>query len=480
MTILPKAEPSQSARIVGDKVRSVAKHLIIVAAIVAAIGLLASVFVPTHTSPSRSGHAKSPAVATFNNSGLYSRLLPTTDTFFPIAVWDQAPNGGNIPQAYMDQAAAFRAMGVNIFVGMNSWPERFGSDDGELEAAVGQHMYVIGGGDPFSPTSAESVASIAKLVSRVPGAAKYFIGYQWGDEPTCSTNVAAQVATVESEDPSRLVFDNEGAWIAWLPKHNVLGSTECLAQSEANLRATSIASADDYALTDPWHTYLCNTSAGYDCLWVYGREAQNMRMLVGPDEPVWEFVETGTNELGLSSENEGKAEEPSATPTQVNSAAWEALLGGASGIEWFCDELLPDGTPIWDYCASNNTIRDNLSYINHTIERFAPELNAPDVLGELSVRSSDPAIPILSMLKEVNGTTYLFVEGNRNGTTTGKYKLPGFPNGTAELLYDSNARYDPAVSEQGDRIALNSDGAFEDSLPGDYSVKIYEILPYNG
>ena len=480
MTSLSEAGPCLSVRKVRGKARSVAKHLIVVAAIVAAVGVLASVFAATPTDRGRAVHAKSPALAKANLSELYRQLLPTADNFIPIAVWDQAPNGGNVPARYKDQAAAFRAMGVNVFVGMNVWPERFGSDDGELEAAVAERMYVIGGGDPFSTTSAESVASIEKLLSRVPGASKYFIGYQWGDEPTCSTDVASQVSKVESEDPSRLVFDNEGAWIAWLPRHNVLGSAACLAQSEANLRATGIASADDYALTDPWHTYLCTSDGSYDCLWVYGREAQNMRALVGPNHPVWEFVESGTDDLGLSSENDGKAEEQSASPTQVNSAAWEALLGGANGIEWFCDERLPDGTPIWDYCASDGTIRSNLSYIDHTIEHFAPEVNAPDVLGGLSVRSSDRTVPILSVEKELDGTTYLFVESNRNGSTTGTYKLPSFANGSAKLLYDSNARYDPSVSEQGETFALSPDGSFQDSLPADYSVKIYEILPNNG
>jgi hypothetical protein len=368
-------------------------------------------------------------------------------------------------------------MGVNIFVGLYSWPERFGGDDGELEAAVAEHMFVIGGGDPFSTTSAESVASIATLISKIPGASKYFIGYQWGDEPSCTTNVASQVATIEREDPTRLQFDNEGAWVAWLPRYNILGSATCLAQAEANLRATSIASADDYAVTDPWQTQLCTSGGDYDCLWVYGQEAQNMRALVGPDNPVWEFVETGTNDLGLSAQNDGRAEDPNASPTQVNSAVWEALLGGANGIEWFCDDLLPDGTAVWDYCASNGTIRSNLSYIDHTIEHFAAEINAPAVVGGLSVRSSNRAVPIVSVQKEVNGSTYLFVESDRDGTTTGNYRMSRFANGTAELLYDSNTRYDPSVSEQGETFRLNSKGLFEDSLPGNYSVKIYEIFP---
>lgn len=480
MTNLGEMGPFPLPRAVGNKLRSVAKYLIVAAAVLTAVATLTNVFAPTVAKSGLSSHANSSAADIANNARLYPHLLPTTDTFIPIAVWDQAPNGENVPSAYSNQAAAFRAMGVNVFVGMNSWPERFGSDDGELEAAVAEHMYVIGGGDPFSTTSARSVGSIAKLISRIPGASKYFIGYQWGDEPTCSTDVASQVATVRREDPTRLFFDNEGAWIAWLPQHNVLGSAECLAASEANLRATSIASADDYALTDPWHTYLCSSDGGYDCLWVYGKEAMNIRALVGPEEPVWEFVETGTNELGLSDENGGKAETSSASPTEVNSAAWEALLGGANGIEWFCDELLPDDTPIWDYCASKGIIRANISYIDHTIQHFAAEINAPSVLSGLSVRSSNRAVPIISVQKDMNGTTYLFVEGDRNGTTTGIYKLSRFANGTAKLLYDSNARYNPSVSEQGETFELNSKGYFEDLLPANYSVKIYEILPHTG
>jgi hypothetical protein len=370
-------------------------------------------------------------------------------------------------------------MGVNVFVGMDAWPERFGRDDGELAAAVASHMYVIGGGDPTSRTSAESVASIAKLISATPGASKYFIGYQWGDEPVCATDVASQVAIIHREDPKRMVFENEGAWVAWLPR-NVVGNARCLAQSEANLKATNIASADEYALTDPWHTYLCPsaTGRGYDCLYAYGQEAQNLRSVVGPDTPVWEFVETGTNDLGLSSQNHSKSEEASASPVQVNSAAWLALLNGANGIEWFCDQMKADGTPVWDYCASNATIRKNLTYIDDTVERFAAEINAPNVPKAVTVQSSKSDVPIVADVKHVDGSTYLMVEGDRIGGTTGTYRLQADVSGTATLVYDSNQRYDSAASEQGETFALNSHGVFSDSLRASYSVKIYKIRPH--
>jgi hypothetical protein len=452
---------------------SVARTALPVSLALALIGMLSSLSAPRVTDG-----GSPPARSQVTPAGRYLGLLPTSDNFIPIAVWDQAPNGGNIPSRYADQAQAFAAMGINIFVGMNDWPESFGSDDGQLAAAVAAKMYVIGGGDPASDHSPESVASIAKLIAKTPGASKYFIGYQWGDEPLCTTDVPAQVANVEREDPRRMVFENEGAWVAWLPL-NVVGDTRCLIRSEVNLKAPSIASADEYALTDPWHSYLCprTRDRGYDCLWVYGQEAQNLRAVVGAKTPVWEFVETGTNDLGLSSENGGKSEESSASPVQVNSAAWLALLNGANGIEWFCDELKSDGTPIWDYCASNGTIRRNLTYIDHTIEGYAPEINAPDLRNVVTVRSSDSALPIVADVKHVAGVTYLMVEGDRLGATTGTYTLPDYASGRAIVVYDSNTNYDPSVSQQGRTIAINALGVFSDSLPASYSVKIYEILP---
>jgi|GEM_PF-4427821 hypothetical protein len=98
----------------------------------------------------------------------------------------------------------------------------------------------------------------------------------------------------------------------------------------------------------------------------------------------------------------------------------------------------------------NGKIRSNLSYIDYAIEHFAPGINAPAVLSGLSARSSNRAVPIVSEQKEVNSPTYLFVESDRDGATTGNDRLGRFANGTAGLLYDSNTRYDPSVSARGE------------------------------
>ena len=260
---------------------------------------------------------------------------------FPIAVWDQSPQGGDVPAPYTNQAQAFKAMGVNTFVGLYGWPENATSDNGEYAAATAAGMYVIAG----SPSTA-----VNDIIASNPS---YFLGYQLGDEPGCTVNVASQVAAANTADPSHLTYENEGAWVADLP-NNDIGNASCLTQAEANLVAPSIVSYDDYALTDPWHDAQCEagnpTSAGYpandlDCGYLYGQGTANAVALAG-SKPVWTFVETGTDDLGLSSQNGGIGEYRNAPPAAVNSAAWDTIIHGSTGLEWFCDDTLA-----YDACA---------------------------------------------------------------------------------------------------------------------------------
>jgi hypothetical protein len=425
--------------------------------------------------------------------------LPTSPKFFPIAVWDQDPaQTGDVPAPHADLADAFKAMGVNVFVGLYNWPQTFGSDsDGvpgqdELAAACRDHMYVIGGGDPASPSAADSVGSVLAVVAKERSCAKYLVGYQIGDEPSCTVNVPGQVRTTHSEDPTRMVYENEASWPAYLPS-NLEGSAQCFAQAKANLAATDIASSDNYAITSPWMLD-CREP---DCLWIYGRNTLEVRSVVGPYKPVWMFIETGTDNLGQPEQNgstcsaktnlcEPNGNEYRATPAQVNSAAWLTLIEGANGLEWFCHDSIAE-----DYCAggganghttqeSDRAIPANLSFIDHTVESFAPELNSPTVHGA-RIASSNGRVPIASMVKTVNGVTHLFVESDRMGSTRGTY---GFGRALAGArvvtVYDSDERYDSKHSTRGRIFTLNSSGSFSDWLGanGDnYEVKIYSVTP---
>jgi hypothetical protein len=495
------------------RTKKLALSRLLPAALMAMLGLALAL-------PSATGASTSTPATMY---GPFANGLPTSPSFFPIGVWYQNPAGGDVPAPYTDQAQAFKAMGVNVFVGISqesnvAWPESYGSDEGEIAAAAAEGMYVIGGGDPNCTannsgsdpcdTDHASVDSVQKLLASLPaGDAQYFVGYQWTDEPACNTPIASQVAAVSSEDPTRMTYANEGAWVADLPGNDIgspsgsgLTSSQCLSEAEANLVATSIVSSDDYALTDPWHTSTC---AGANCIYLYGNSAANMRALAGPTQPVWSFLETGTDDLGLSTQNGvcnwttnlcASGNEAAATPVQVNSAAWDALINGANGIEWFCDAAdigstgtTNSGTTAYDACAGgggdgssvggSTIIPANLTYVDNTVESYAPELNSPDVAG-MAVSSSNSSVPVVDMLKQVNGEDYLFVESDRDGSTVATYSDPSLAGLTATLVYDSANQYDPTSSEQGQTFTFSSSGMFSDSLgtaANPYQVKIYAI-----
>ena len=273
--------------------------------------------------------------------GGFAHGLPTSQSFFPIAVFDQSPSGGDVPAPYTNQAQAFKAMGVNTFVGLDGWPSSYGVDTGgELAAACAAGMYFIGsyGAGTAASGAANSVQSVLGAANSEPNCSKYLVGYSLGDEPACSTNVAAQVAAAAAVDPTRMDYENTAGYFT---------SANCA----ANLNAPSIASADDYAVTNPWDAPPnsgCEANSPPDCLYLYGTYTDDVVAADTSGHPVWMFVETGGTDLALSSQNGSvcnastnlcsDGNEYEATPPQVNSAAWLTLINGSQGIEWFCDD----------------------------------------------------------------------------------------------------------------------------------------------
>jgi hypothetical protein len=459
-------------------------------------------------------------------------------------VWLQEPeNTTDIETGYSTLAAAAKSEGINTFLGLYNWPSTYGTDantgggSGEFQAACNSGEYVVAGGDPSSNTSAESVASVYHIASTETQAGtgtpctNYLAGYNWDDEPDpCTENVASQVAAIDSDEAatpltSLPTVDNMASWVTW-------GASGCAATADTAFATPTYPSSDDYHNTDPWNTANCKAAAHVasspwaDCSWLYGYQGA-VQTSLGGGKPTWEFIETGTDELGFSGQNGStcntttnacsNGNEYNATAPQVNADAWDAILNGVKGIEWFCHgtaqgQNLSDSDCMGGNGSASNAIFSNLQYIDGSIQSYAPELLSPtqgscsmqpgtdatmdNALstscsgGDLSMTSSSSSEPIVGMTKVVGGTTYLFVEADRaNGTTTGTYTVSGQANQSATLVYDSAAHYDPAASEQGHTFTLNASGAFSDSLSGDngagsnsygagansYQVKIYAI-----
>src|SRR5580700_3625966 len=90
----------------------------------------------------RAGHAESASIYSPWPNG-----PPQSPSFFPIGVLWQQPTATGRSGPYPTEAAAAAGEHINIFVGLSGsgrsgvWPERFGQDEGELEAIKANKLY---------------------------------------------------------------------------------------------------------------------------------------------------------------------------------------------------------------------------------------------------------------------------------------------------------------------------------------------------
>jgi len=398
--------------------------------------------------------------------------------------------------------------------------------------------------DTMSIASVQAAASKEKASGSKKSCTTSLAGYMIGDEPDqCTVNIPADVAAMHAIDPTRLAYEGMAAWVTW-------DFSGCSKKANANFRGTDLPASDDYHDTDAWNTKYCTaaahvaTSPVADCSWLYGYQAAIQARLAG-SKPTWEVFETG-NDVFFFSEQNGSScntstnicavhgvapHEYNATAPQVNANVWGGLMNGAAGIVWFCDGAAGSGKvnnggsggavdsnhfAYSDCLGGTNSYSlaefSNLQYIDQTVESYAPELNtvsggactmqpstystidqslpATCTNGDLTISTSSTAEPIQGMTKFYNGHEYLFVMADRaNGSTVGTYTVTGYSGDTATLVYDSAARYDSSISEQGKTFTLNGSSQFSDTLVGDsgrgtngygagansYQVKIYEI-----
>ena len=314
-------------------------------------------------------------------------IFGADDTAFPIAVFFQDPLATpTFYGSYANVAAAVAGTGMNTFVlmsghdGLNDWPETFGGDVGELAAIKSNGLYVIGGVyvpyncdssitcnpafDPYDHGNL-SVASILSLAT-TDGAQDNVIGYNMGDEPGSSPNGVNQgldfatipdaVAELQSYDTTRMITFNQIDWMIQ-PYFNANWSAQVAA-----LQSIPIGSFDYYPMTNNyWIWYDVNiypipllsgtksdfTSASNDTLWVQGISVQALASDALSNQPLWVFVETGTDALTSGSNNTLKASVSSDILT--NESGWSSFSPTWNGLtvsDTTGANIIPPGTTI--------------------------------------------------------------------------------------------------------------------------------------
>ncbi|NUQ01852.1 MAG: hypothetical protein HUU35_18555, partial [Armatimonadetes bacterium] len=252
--------------------------------------------------------------------------------------------------------------------------------------------------------------------------------------------VVADYQRLKERDPSRPVLLNLGQGVAndqWRGRGSGARQDDYLTY----VQGADIVSFDVYPVAG------IGKPDGENYLWYVARGVERLRRWTSNRKPIWAVIET----TRISSQRR-------ATPAQVRSEAWMALISGASGLLYFAHEFKPKFNE-WRLLDDPEMLA-GVTALNREILGLAPVLNSPTVEG-LAMESSPAEVPVAAMVKQHDGHLWLFAVGLRNAATQATFRLPQPHRGAAEVLGENR------------RLTV-TDGCFSDSF-GPYEVHLYRL-----
>ena len=279
-------------------------------------------------------------------SGFYAQWKngpPKDDTYFPIAVWAQEPS----------DAAKYKEAGVNLFIGLE------GPANTALPEFAKCGMQVICHQDASTLAHKDDPTIVGWMQGDEPDNAQSIRGQSGYGPPILPSRIIAQYEACRKADPTRPIFLNLGRPVASddLPDRGVRSRHD--EDYVEYTKGCDIASFDIYpvAQSDP---------KAHNKLYLVGDGVARLIKFSGGQKPVWNCIEC------TRIDGEGKA-----TPKQIRSEVWIALVNGSHGLVYFCHAFKPkeDDHAILDDPENLAAI----TAINRQIHRLAPVLNSPTV-----------------------------------------------------------------------------------------------------
>jgi hypothetical protein len=148
---------------------------------------------------------------------------------------------------------------------------------------------------------------------------------------------------------------------------------------------------------------------------------------------------------------------PRPSPEQLRAEVWMSLIHGAAGIQYFCHRMTPLNETD---CLDDPGTATELQRINRELLALAPALNTQSYA--LRPSSSNEAVPVRAVLKQLGQERYVFAAGMADAATTATFALNGL-----------GASVDIEVIGE-NRSIVPSDGSFQDAFEP-YAVHLYRI-----
>ncbi len=353
---------------------------------------------------------------------------------FPIAVWLQNPSN----------ASRYKAAGFNLYIGLWQGPtetqlaelKRAGMpvicDQNELALKRLDDPTIVGWLQQDEPDNAQSVTDPAT-------------GKQTWGPCVPPQRVVERYEQMRKADPTRPVLLNLGQGVindTWVGR----GSGAKLSDYETYVLGGDIVSFDVYPIAG------LDKPQPADFMWYVGAGVERLRRWTGGKRIVWNCLECTRIDNGRRK----------ATPDQVRSQAWMAIINGSRGLIYFVHEFKPKFNEA--ALLDDPEMLKGVTTLNAEITRLAPVINAPDEKVGIAVldseRRSRPAVSAVG--KRQGRNSYVFAVGMVNAPTRVAFALPrARPGAVAEAIGEN-------------RTIPITDGKFEDAF-GPYQVHLYRI-----
>jgi hypothetical protein len=147
-------------------------------------------------------------------------------------------------------------------------------------------------------------------------------------------------------------------------------------------------------------------------------------------------------------------------PHEVRCEAWMSLIHGSRGLIYFVHQF----KPVFREAAllDDEEMLAAVTALNRQITQLAPVLNTPSLEKAARVQSSNAEVPIAFMVKQHQGSTYVFAVAMRDGKSTATFTLDGFTGDTRVTVLGEN------------RELTASKGAFADTFAS-WDVHLYQL-----
>jgi hypothetical protein len=352
---------------------------------------------------------------------------PADASYFPIAVWLQDPK--NAPR--------YKAAGINLFVGL--WK---GPTEEQLKALTDAGMPVICDQNEVALKHKDDPIIVAWMHGDEPDNAQALPSGKGYGPPIKPEKIVADYEEIRKKDSTRPVMLNLGQGVAWDNWHGRGVRSRHPEDYPEYIKGGDIVSFDIYPVAH-------DKPEVKGKLWYVAQGVERLVKWSEGKKIIWNCVEC--TRIGASTK---------ATPEQVRSEVWMALIHGSKGLIYFVHEWKPK------FCEwallEDPPMLEAVTALNKQIKELAPVLNSATVEKGVTVESSNAEVPVATMVKKHGGATYLFAVAMREGETKATFALAGLPaQAKAEVLGEN-------------RSVDVKDGSFQDAFKA-YGVHLYRL-----